>query len=195
MTEHERREFLKKAGATLAGVAGVGVLSSVSCNRQSPTRADLVKRLEKLAKSKPKNETMGGASCYVGFPVRKETVPCSKCEQTRTVGEKDEILREYNVPLKRIQNRGVKATLIVPTHCSECGFGLNEMPFQLTIKYPDQQESVQVELKSAHDIELMALFLEGKERCKEVSKYGGEFEYPLKHKHDRLVELFGVTEK
>ena len=33
MTEHERREFLKAAGASLAGVVGMGILSTASCSR------------------------------------------------------------------------------------------------------------------------------------------------------------------
>jgi len=201
MTEIERRDFLKNAGAALAGVAGVSVLTSAGCNRQNfagkvrnPTREALVKRLEKLAQSEPSNPTMGGANCYVSAmpPIVKKT--CSDCEQTMIVGEKDEILREYNVPLKRIQDQKLNAELIIPKHCVQCGFGLKEEKFQLEIKYPDHPDAVRVELESAFDLELMVFFLLGKERYKQVHKFGGEHEGPLKHRVERLRELFGVKD-
>ena len=199
MTEKTiRRKFLKTALAAMAGAGGVGVLTNASCNRQSeirnPTRAELVKRLEKLAESEPSDSSMSGAMCYITVPRPSKKKPCPACEQTMTIGEKDEILREYNVPLKRIQNQKVDATLIIPEHCATCGFGLKEAKFQLEITYRDHPDSVQVELDSAFDLELMVLFLHGKERYKEVYKFGGEHEGPLKYKVDRLRELFGVKE-
>jgi len=199
MTENGRREFLnilKNTGAALAGVAGVGALTSTFCNRQSeirnPTRAKLIKRLEKLAKSKPANPYMSGASCYVTKMPPVVIKTCPECNQTMTVGEMDEILRKYNVPLKRIQDRQVDAKLIIPEHCSECGFGLKEAKFQLEIKYPDHPDPVRVELETAFDLELMVLFLQGKERYKEVHEFGGEHEGPLQFKVERLRELFGI---
>ncbi|MCL2711000.1 MAG: twin-arginine translocation signal domain-containing protein [Planctomycetaceae bacterium] len=206
MTEIERREFLKNAGAALAGVAGVGVLTNAGCNKQSeirnPSREELVKRLEKLAKSEPPKNLMQGATCYeIAMPPVVEK-PCPDCGRTMIVGEKDEILREYNVPLKRIQDQGVNAKLIVPEHCPECGFGLKEAQFQLEIKYPDRPIPVRVELKETNEyvriirgvnneLELMALFLQGKDRYVE---WHGE-EKPLKDEVERLRELFGIGEE
>jgi len=197
MNETDRREFLKSTGAAIAGATGIGVLTSTSCDRQirNPTRAELIKRLQKLAESKPTSELMHGASCYFTLPRIEKTVPCPDCGQTMTVGEKDEILRKYNVPLKRLQDMKVDAKLIIPEHCSACGFGLKEEKFQLEIKYTDHPEPVRVELETAFDIELMVLFLQGKERYKEVYEFGGEHEGPLKHEVERLKELFGVAEK
>ena len=194
MAENERREFLKTALVAM-GAAGVGAMSNTSCNRQggailNPTREELVKRLQKLAESKPPSNLSQGAMCYSTFGPIFEEKPCPKCEQTMSVGEKDEILREYNVPLKRIQDQGIDAKLIIPEHCPECGFGLKEAKFQLEIKYPDDPVPVQVELDYAYELELMALFLQGKDR------YEGSVgeEYPLKDEAKRLRELFGITE-
>ena len=200
MTEIERREFLRESlKSTGVALAGVGVLTGTSCNRQSeirnPTRAELIKRLEKLAESKPLDPSMGGASCYMRIYPPREKKSCPACERTMTIGEKDEILREYNVPLKRIQDQKIDAKLIVPEHCATCGFGLKEAKFQLEITYPDHPDPVRIELDSAFDLELMVLFLHGKERYKEVYKFGGEHEGPLKYKVDRLRELFGVKEE
>ena len=203
MTEIERREFLRKSlKSTGVALAGVGVLTGTSCSLQyahkkirNPTRTELVKRLEKLAESKPWDASVGGASCYyprISAPREKKS--CPACERTMTIGEKDEILREYNVPLKRIQDQKIDAKLIVPEHCATCGFGLKEAKFQLEITYPDHPDPVRIELDSAFDLELMVLFLHGKERYKEVYKFGGEHEGPLKYKVDRLRELFGVKE-
>ena len=201
MTEIERREFLKSTGAALAGVAGVGVLTSAGCARkhfagevQNPTRKELVKRLEKLAQSKPSDPSMGGASCYVTMKPPIVQKPCPECEQVMIVGEKDKILRKYNVPLKRIQDQKLDATLIVPEHCPQCGSGLKETKFQLEIKYPDHPVPVQTELESAFDLELMVFFLQGKERYKQVYEFGGEHEGPLKYRVERLRELFGIRE-
>jgi predicted Zn-ribbon and HTH transcriptional regulator len=193
----ERREFLKSTSAALVSAAGIGILASTSCNQQptkirNPTRQKLIERLEKLAKSKPPKNLVA-AMCYeMACPAIVEK-PCSICERTMIVGEKDEILREYNVPLKRIQDQGIDAKLIIPEHCPECGYGLKEEQFQLTIKYPDQRDTVQVELESAFDLELMALFLHGQDRYEELWKGGGGQEHPLKDKVERLRELFGVT--
>ncbi len=125
------------------------------------------------------------------------------------VGEMDEILREYHVPLKRIQDQGVDAKLILPEHCPTCGFGLekcgldweqrselsleewNVKKFQLEIKYPDQTEPVRVVLERAEDLELMALFLQGKDRY----SLGQGAEGALKDEVERLRKLFGVTVK
>ena len=167
MTELERRKFLKSTGAALAGAAGIGILTSTTCN------------------------TLTTVTCYLpGDIVERIEFSCPNCGQTMIRGEKDEILREYNVPLKRIQDQGADITLIVPEHCSQCGFGLKEAKFQLEIKYPDQPAPVRVELDTAHDLELMALFLHGMD-CYDA---GQEEKQALKNEAVRLRELFGVKE-
>ena len=212
MTENERREFLKVALAAMAaatGVAGCERSENIAptCylvapriplpdnEEQTLKRAELVERLQQLAASEPP-ELLMGASCYRPAIHRKVEKPCQTCERTMIVGEKDEILQKYNVPLKRIQDQGVNAKLIIPKHCPECGFGLKEEKFQLEIKYPDQPKPVQVELDDAYDLEMMALFLQGKDRYdKQAWIGGGGEEQPLKDKVGRLEELFGIKEK
>jgi len=209
MTEAERREFLKNAGAVLTGAVGIGVLSSCAkrddadvsfldetADRRTLKRAELVERLKKLAKSEPP-KVLIGAMCYKpGPPPEKKEIPCPDCKRTKVVGEMDEILREYNVPLKRIQDQHVDAKLIVPQHCPECGFGLKEEKFRLEIKYPDQRNAVRVELETAFDLELMDHFLRGADHYEELTKHNGMVMggqgHPLKDKVDRLKELFGV---
>jgi hypothetical protein len=193
MSEPQRRRFLKVAGATLVGAAKIVVPFSASRNKQTealnPTREELIKRLEKLAQSEPPKNLLPGAECYVmAAPVVREK-PCPVCKKTMIVGEKDEILREFIVPLRRIQNRGINAKLIIPKHCAGCGDGLED-EFYLEIKYTDKQEPTRVEI-SPHDLEMMARFLQGKDR------YGsGQMgEIALKDEIDRLKELFGVAEK
>ena len=212
MTEHERREFLKAALAAMGGMAATGatscrwpgamcysparppgVTSEEFTEIRNPTCDELVGRLEQLAKSKPPKNLVH-AMCYSTVPDIKEEKPCSECTRTMEVGERDKILREYNVPLKRIQDQEVDAALIIPEHCPECGFGLKEAKFQLEIKYPDLPAPVRVELESHRDIELMALFLTGKDRYTE-RKGGDGQDVPLKDKVGRLQELFGVREK
>jgi len=114
------------------------------------------------------------------------------------VGEKDEILSEYNVPLKRIQDQGIPVQLIVPYHCPGCGFGLHDRHsrwgvFQLEIRYPDQPAAVRVALANGpYDLHLMNLFLQGNDR---YSPIGRSEEQPLKNEAERLRELFGVKEQ
>jgi predicted RNA-binding Zn-ribbon protein involved in translation (DUF1610 family) len=194
MTENERREFLKAAtGAVLGGAVGMGVVgcgTSGPTEIRNPTRAELVERLEKLAASKPPRNLNPGAMCYVVGLTELKEMPCPECGETMIVGEKDEILREYTVPLTRIQNQGLYAKLIIPEYCPKCGFGLKEDNFQLEIKYPDQPASFRVELTGgAYDLEIMALFLQGKDRY----TTSADFEIPLKDEVDRLKELFGIA--
>ena len=209
MTEHERREFLKAALAAMGGVAATGATScrwpGAMCYSparppgvtleefteiRNPTCDELVGRLEQLAKSKPPKNLVH-AMCYSTVPDIKEEKPCSECARTMEVGERDKILREYNVPLKRIQDQEVNATLIIPEHCPECGFGLKEEKFQLEIKYPDLPAPVRVELTGgAYELEIMALFLQGKDRYTS----GNEGETALNDEVERLKELFGVAE-
>jgi hypothetical protein len=209
-----RRQFLKTSTALTTGVAGIGILASISCNQQpteirNPTRAELIERLEKLAKSEPPRNLSRGAMCYQMAIPAIEKKPCPACEHTMIIGEKNEILREYNVPLKRIQDQGIDAKLIIPEHCPECGFGLGfcgvtwqqqselspeevqSKRFHLEIKYPDRQDTVNVELESAFELELMALFLHGQDRY----EVGQGRENALRDHADRLRELFGVKEK
>jgi len=206
MTENDRRKFLTRTGAALAGVAGVAALTSASCNRQSeirnPTREELVKRLKKLAESKPPRNLEPGAMCYSIISPYKEKMPCAECEQEMIDGRMDEILRSYNVPLKRIQDHGVDATLILPEHCPACGFGLEQGKILVEIRYPDHPEPVRVEpekhskfrimIGEATELEMMALFLQGKDRY----PAGQGREEALKDRVARLRELFlGVEEK
>lgn len=185
MTENQRRKFLK-----LVGAAGIGMaLSGVSCSPRhdfteikNPTREELVKRLKKLAESKAPNDLAYGAMCYqVEVPFYEEK-PCPDCDGTLETGKLEATLREYNVPLKRIQAQGVDAKLVLPEHCPTCGLGLLDygMDWQqrgkltdeqreakkphLEIKYPDVSDPIRVELDSAFDLEIMALFLQGKDR-------------------------------
>ena len=132
MTENERREFLKVALAAMGGVAGAGVLG---CRM---------------------------AMCYVPAPRMPELVPCPECKLTMIPGQKDEILSKYNIALKRIQNQGIDAKLIIPGHCPECGFGLKEAKFQLEIQYADRPELTRIELESASDLEDLSLTLQKK---------------------------------
>jgi len=204
MTEIKRREFLKAALAAMAatGVAGCKQQPRPLCyipapfpEERSVNRVELVKRLQQLGKSEPPKLLMG-ADCYSTFypPVVKK--PCPTCEQTMIVGEKDKILRQYNVPLKRIQDQSVNAILIIPKHCADCGFGLKEEKFRLEIKYPDYSSLVHVELDDAFDLELMALFLQGADRFDKGAWIGGGgMEEPLKDKVERLQELFGIGEE
>ena len=168
MTTIERRKFLKAALAAMAGGAG---LSMVSCREPQ-------------------------AMCYeIGY-YEEEEMPCPACERIMIVGRKDKIFRIYNVPLKRLQDQDVDATLIIPEHCPECGFGLQEEKFHLEIKYPDQRDAVRVKLDDAFDLELMALFLQGADRFDKgrFMRWSGGHEQPLKDKVERLRELFGVNE-
>ena len=123
----ERRKFLKTALAALAGIAGVGSTSCIS------------------------------AACYTSVFSSYKEIPCPECQRTMKVGEKDDLLREYNVPLKRIQDSGIDATLTVPEHCSECGFGLRKGKFYVEFKYPDRPTPVRIELESATALEKLAL--------------------------------------
>ena len=208
MTNQERREFLKSALAAMATATGAAgckkseVIVAICYQTVRPDsaeqtlkRAELVKRLQQLSESKPPKLLMG-ADCYDSAYPHIVEKPCSTCERTMIVGEKDEILRSHNVPLKRIQDQKVDAKLIVPEHCAECGFGLKEEKFQLEIKYADQREAVRIELEDAFELELMALFLEGRDRFTQLSMINGIVsggrDRPLKDKVDRLRELFGI---
>ena len=162
----------------------------VTMMAETVKRTELVERLQNLAESKPLINRYQVVLCYDPFPSRKKIeIPCPNCKRAMIVGEKDEILREYNIPFTRIQDHGVEAKLIVPEHCPQCGFGLQKAKFQLEIKYPDHPAPVQVELDTAHDLELMALFLQGEDRY----VVGPGQEKALKGKAARLRKLFGVT--
>jgi len=109
-------------------------------------REELIERLQKLAESVPPNDLSFGAFCYnVALREIKKTL-CPTCERTMIVGEMDEILREYNVPLKRIQDQGLDVKLIIPEHCPQCGYGLKKANFFLEIKYPGRSGSKRVKL-------------------------------------------------
>ena len=82
MTEHERREFLKAAGASLAGVVGMGIAGCTPDTTQedisSPdvtpeevaeekinNREELTERLKKLGEEEPPKKVEEiGADCY-----------------------------------------------------------------------------------------------------------------------------------
>ena len=190
MTEKTiRREFLKTALAAMASAGGVGILTSASCNRQSeirnPTREELVKRLQKLAESKPPKNLAIGAMCY-----KPATPPrCSDCERRLDYDGTREI-DLYRVPVERLRKRGLDATLIAPELCPTCGSALDKKKFFLAITYPDYPDSVHVELENTNDLMIMELFLQGKDRY----DAGMSGEIPLKDRVDRLRELFGVKE-
>ena len=106
-------------------------------------------------------------------------------------GNKDiSILEAYKKKFAKIQEQGLDADLIVPEHCPRCGYGLRENNFFLEIKYKDRSCSERIELENAFDLELMALFLQGKDRYADDD----DEEYPIKDKVDRLRKLFGVEE-
>ena len=88
------------------------------------TRKELVERLQKLAESKSPMDLNPGAMCYVMVPPKEEKKPCPKCGLTMKVGEKEELLNKYDVPLNRLQSLGLNAKLILPEHCPDCGLGL-----------------------------------------------------------------------
>jgi len=133
MIKNERREFLKAALAAMGGAAGAGVLGC---------------------------RWMPGAMCYMPAPPKPKPTPCPDCERTVIVGEKDEILNGYQVPLKRIRDQGIDARLSIPGHCPTCGFGLKEEKFQLEINYADRPEPTRIELDSASDLENLSLNLQ-----------------------------------
>ena len=223
MTENQRRKFLKLVGASLVGAAGVSILGCAPEKTQdvaepfiipdtinlpisdvvddipsiqTVNRKALAERLRQLAESdEPRTNSLYG-TCY--FTVRYVDVkePCTDCDQIMIVGEKDKILSDYNVALSRIKDLGINATLIIPEHCPGCGLGLKEKKVVLMIKYPDESDFVRVELDEAYDLELMALFLQGKDRYypPPAPWSPGLHEAPMKAKVDRLRKLFGVEE-
>ena len=151
------------------------------------SREAIAERLRELAESESPKDLRGfGISGHLRPDEKKS---CPECDKTMIVGEKDRILNIYDEPLKRIQDRGVDATLTVPEHCPTCGFGLKEKKFLLEIKYPDDPDFVRVELDEARDLQLMVYFLQGQDRYDE-----DQYEVPLKDKVDRLRKLFGVKE-
>ena len=177
--------------------------AATTTEEQTLKRAELVERLQQLAESTPPQNLSPGAMCYRPAGRRMEERPCPECERTMRVGEKDEILRAFTVPLRRIRDQGVDATLLVPEHCSTCGFGLKSNRFQLEIRYPDYPDVVRVELNSLdafemrfpalrtiNDLELIVLFLEGRDRFR--ARQGREI--AIRDRVDRLRELFGIAE-
>lgn len=212
MTENQRRKFLKLVGAAGIGMALPGVCSGAeepAAEVPKCTRKELTERLKKLALSEMPKNLSSGAMCYAMIPPRVEMKPCPECERTMQVGEMKEILDEYNVPLKSIQDLGVDAKLVLPEHCPTCGYGLlncgrsweerrgetaeqwNARKIHLEIKYPDVADPIRVELDSEFDLQIMAAFLEGKTRY----DTGQAGEIALKERLNRLCELFGVTER
>lgn len=155
--ENDRREFLKAAGASLAGAVGVlaGVSAGGNITRaevvqrigairggeprpgrirrrmasaalpKNTTHKELAERLKKLAESEAPTDLNPLAMCYVMFPIKREE-PCPDCGRMMKIGEKDEVLSGYHVPLKRLQNLGLDVKLILPKHCPACGFGLED---------------------------------------------------------------------
>lgn len=179
------------------------------------TRAELVERLRKLEKSQTPQDLAEGAMCYMRMPWRAEKKPCPECGKMMIVGQMDNVLRRYNVPLKRIQNLGLDVKLVLPEHCPKCGYGVgpcgmgedylwysawdNEVDredltarqLRLEIHYSDMPEPVLVLLKKPHDLEILALFLQGKDRYTDDQ----ERETPLKKWLGRLGELLGMEEE
>ena len=148
---------------------------AMEAKRGNISRAELIERLKQLAESEPPKNLSLGAMCYV-------PAPSSTIQQLFSrIGYQQRLIRKYKVPLKRIQGLGIDAKLIIPKH-------VEKENFQLEIKYPDQSDSVRIELESAVDLEHMALFLQGKDRY----EAGRGRETALKDKVDRLIELFRV---
>jgi len=228
MTEKHRRQFLKLVSASLASALGMGVLSDVSSDAEAgitetgrrllrrrsrqvvvtPTREKLIERLEKLAASEPPTDlkVSEGALCYAMEAEEEIRKPCPKCGRTMKVGEMEEFLREYNVPLKRIRDQGVNAKLILPEHCPKCGYGLQHCgmtweeraelsdeqedarAIQLEIKYPDHRDPVRA-MVYPYDLEVLAVFLQGKDRMKHI-----DCETALKDEVETLREFLGIAE-
>ena len=227
------------------------------------TRAELVKRLKKLAESEPPKNLAMGAMCYAPGPgVCYVRIPCPECKeglltfanvspfdprlQENVFGEEGEelytmykgifepnkqnlwtnqtfeefitklkkffqarierdprcfdslpmpenlsILKAYKKAFNKVKKQGINAKLIIPEYCPRCGLGLHERKFLLEINYPGQNETVQVVLEDAFDLELMVLFLQRKDR------FVGEQdqEHSIKNAIDRLKEIFGIKEE
>lgn len=143
--------------------------------------AELVERLERLAKSVPPSPHI-----YRNY-MPDLPQPCSRCGQSVY---KDCIVQRYKWDASRLYIQGLDATLIVPEFCEECGLPLEGKKCWLEIKYPDQSILVRVELDSAEDLRIMESLLEGADRY--LVDWGKE---PLKDKIDRLKELFGIKEE
>ncbi len=219
MTENERRKFLKAAGASLAGAMGMSVVGcqpngaapdtadvpaatpkeivspptveKIAVDPNAVKRAELVKRLKKLALSEPAvpeaSKPEIHAMCY--FPIYvppPEQYPCPACGKTMIAGQIDPILSQYDVPVKRVRDLGLDMELIRPEHCATCGDGLRNGKYRVEIRYPDDPTVVQADLRDVHDLERMALFMQGEEL---------EGDIPLKYRIERLRYLFGLKEK
>lgn len=117
---------------------------------ENPTREALVERLQTLAESETPTHLMEGACCYDPCVVKIVKKPCPACGRTMAVGEKDELLRGYNVPLKRLRDQGLDAKLILPEHCPTCGFGLMDCGInwsEVQTEQRKEREKMWVELR------------------------------------------------
>ena len=198
-----REEMIRRIGDIVRGGGPLPLpnppRAAVAASPKGTTRKELVERLQKLAESKPPTDLDPGAMCYDMISPEKVEKPCPDCGRTMTVGEMEEFLSKYNVPLKRLQSQSLDAKLIFPEHCPTCGFGLESLGMakwsknewekrrlQLEIKYPDHPTPVRAVLDGAYELEIMVLFLQGSDR------WGNGVERAMKDEVDRLKKLFGL---
>jgi len=153
--------------------------------KKTLNRAELVERLKKLAESEPPKDLKPGACCYVrggGCGCFFISLPIWIISELLDYGLG--IHREYRVPLNRLRKLGITAKLIC-----------HKRKFYLEIRYPDHLDPVMVKLKEPFDLELMALFLQEKDRYRKKDRYEDEpsdCEIALIDEVYRLTELFGI---
>lgn len=99
------------------------------------------------------------------------------------------VLASYQEPFATLQELGLPAELIIPSHGSLCGRGFEEKKFALQITYPDSAKPKKIVLGDADDLEHMVLFLEDVDRY----RWGHGREGALKELLPELRKLFGIT--
>jgi hypothetical protein len=169
------------------------VMNPLDSIHGSYTRAEIRKKLIKLASSVAPVSLKRGAMCYdmAGPPERAEYV-CPVCGEKTIYTLNQTSIVQYEIPSCRQQIKsiqGLDIRLDESQYCHKCHPEVTEPSLCILIKYINEEKPYECCSVSSDDIELIYEFMKGD------NKHLGDrdAEYPLKNYANRLEQLLGVN--
>ncbi|MGD0093953.1 MAG: hypothetical protein ABSE73_28930 [Planctomycetota bacterium] len=168
--------------------------------KASPSRSELEKRLEVLARSEAPTNLKPGAMCYTPAPTPESLAyVCPKCgektvyafSQSDTDWWKTVDAVQWELPDCRDRVKEIKVLqleLDESQFCKKCSPDVKKPQLVLVVRHPGEAQPHRCAGVNHGDLRIIADFLEGKTK----GIWDNEGEYPLKKHTKRLGELLGL---